>query len=64
MLSDRIKKLAARISAMQGPEGGVYVVEVLDGVYTCDGMTWTGEEEFIKWQNTLPGDNLFIMEDF
>ena len=59
MIGNRIKKLLERIHKASDDEGGVYVVTLRDGVYTCHDpeMACTSEEEFLKWQDTLNDDD-------
>ena len=66
MISDRIKKLIARISAAKGPEGGVYIIRYVDGVPTClsHEITWLNEEELAKWKDTLQGENVILRENY
>ena len=65
MISDRIKRLTDKINAAGGSRGHVYVVKYLDGAYSCKRpeMAWTNEEEFAKWSASLPGNNVFIIDD-
>ena len=64
MISDRIKKLVERIrKASDDDDGGVYIVTLRNGVYTCEDppMTCESEEELLKWEDTLNDDDGMVI---